>query len=55
MSEPSVIDSLLYIERTVRLLLNRSHPQPQRAAYLLRVHAANVERHSDEFPANGWP
>lgn len=48
-------ESLEYLERTARLLLNQTHPQPRRAAYLLMVHAMKIEGASDEFPENGWP
>jgi hypothetical protein len=44
--------SLEYLERTARRLLNGEHPQPQRAAYLLQVHADQV---AHEFPEGGWP
>jgi hypothetical protein len=46
--------SLEYLERTARLLLDREHPQPRRAAYLMMVHAMKIEGASDEFPEKGW-
>lgn len=42
-------ESLEYLERTARAILDGTHPKPIRAAYLMRVHATKIEMRAHEL------